>query len=65
MEINITDQLKESIEYQEAPEEEKEAYAEYLDKWFEKNKYVDVENNPLTFKQWRFQGELFDILVEG
>ena len=51
--MNVSVQLKESIVYQEAPEEQKKVYAIYLDKWFEVNKYVDVENNPMTFRDWR------------
>lgn len=65
--MNITDQLKESIEYQEAPEDLKQAYAVYLDEWFEINKYVDVENNPLTFRNWgnEVNGEMAARIIDA
>ena len=47
--------LKELLEYERATEEQRLGYAEYLDKWFTENKFVDVENNPLPFYKWRRQ----------
>lgn len=52
-------------EYDDAPEELKLKFAEYLDKWFKENKYTDSENNPLTFHQWKFEMGIFDTVFEG